>query len=472
MSLSKNGGTDANHGRALTDRDRKVVRHPHRKVALAEAARLLLFELVAQFAQLDEIRARPFGLVKKWREGHQTVDPDSFEPGRRGNNFPDLVGVGAEFGRFVSEVYLNQDGQRLPQLPGGTTEPSGQLDAVEGVYDIEQLRCPACFVRLEVAYKMPLEMMPAAQGINLRFCFLNPVLAEAALASGNGQLDCFGGERLADSDKCHAVLRTSCGSACAGYELSHFREVLSDIHHEFGVELEASLCYSPIGILDIFPRSSKGSGMFITFEGIEGSGKSLQIGRVKSYLESRGIECLVTREPGGTVFGQAVRRILLGTGGAPREPMSELLLYLADRCQHLHEIVKPALDRGITVLSDRYHDATRAYQGAARGIPIDQIDCLAQLLRIPEPDGTVLLDLDPQVGLARARQRNASDSAVGSEGRFEAEELAFHRAVREAYLDLARRSAQRIRIVPANGTPDEVFARIVPLLELWFAHAG
>ena len=212
--------------------------------------------------------------------------------------------------------------------------------------------------------------------------------------------------------------------------------------------------------------------MFITFEGIEGSGKSLQIGRAKAYLESRGIECLVTREPGGTSFGQAVRQILLGSGGAPREPMSELLLYLADRYQHLHEVVEPALHRGVTVLSDRYHDATLAYQGAARGIPIEQIDRLAHLLGIPEPGGTILLDLDPQVGLARARQRNATDSAAGSEGRFEAEEIAFHRAVREAYLNLARRSPRRIRIVPAEGTPDEVFVRIAPLLEQWVVYAG
>ncbi len=212
--------------------------------------------------------------------------------------------------------------------------------------------------------------------------------------------------------------------------------------------------------------------MFITFEGIEGSGKSLQISRAQDYLEARGIRCLVTREPGGTSFGCAVRQVLLETGGAPRAPMSELLLYLADRYQHLREVVEPALSRGITVLSDRYHDATLAYQGAARGIPIETIDRLACLLGITEPGGTVLLDLEPQLGLERARQRNASDSAAGAEGRFEAEEITFHRAVREAYLGLARRSPERIRIVPAQGTPDEVFARITPLLERWVLHAG
>jgi dTMP kinase len=210
--------------------------------------------------------------------------------------------------------------------------------------------------------------------------------------------------------------------------------------------------------------------MLITFEGIEGAGKSLQISRAADYLEDKGVRCLVTREPGGTPFGRAVRQVLLGTGGARREPMSELLLYLADRYQHLHEVVQPALARGLTVLSDRYHDATLAYQGIARGLSLEMIDRLAQLLRIPEPGGTVLLDLDPRIGLVRARTRNEQDGAASAEGRFEAEELDFHHAVREAYLHLARRSPGRIRIVPAEGSPDDVFLRIAPILDQWVLH--
>ncbi len=210
--------------------------------------------------------------------------------------------------------------------------------------------------------------------------------------------------------------------------------------------------------------------MFITFEGIEGSGKSLQIVRAEAYLVAKGKRCLVTREPGGTDFGRAVREVLLGTGGAPREPMSELLLYLADRYQHLREVVEPALRQGVTVLSDRYHDATLAYQGAARGIAFDDIEALAKLLGIPEPEGTILLDLDAETGLARARSRNAVDAAAGGEGRFEAEEISFHRAVREAYLALARRAPQRIKVVPALGSPDEVFGRITRVLDCWIGH--
>lgn len=207
--------------------------------------------------------------------------------------------------------------------------------------------------------------------------------------------------------------------------------------------------------------------MFITFEGIEGSGKTIQIQRVETFLIRRGIPCLVTREPGGTELGGALRNVLLQKGGPPREPLSELLIYLADRHQHLKEIILPALRRGVTVLSDRYHDATRAYQGAARGVPLGVIDTLARVLEIPEPDGTILLDLEPEVGLARARGRNESNPSAIDQGRFEAEDLAFHSAVREAYLDLARRWPRRIRVVQATGKADDVFAQIEPLLVEW-----
>lgn len=212
--------------------------------------------------------------------------------------------------------------------------------------------------------------------------------------------------------------------------------------------------------------------MFITFEGIEGSGKSIQIGRAEAYLVGRGVPCLLTREPGGTAFGAAVRQVLLSAGGPPREPVSELLLYLADRYQHLDELIRPALRRGVTVLSDRYHDATLAYQGAARRIPESTIRSLAKLLGILEPDKTILLDLAPEVGLARACLRNQASGSQEEEGRFEAEDLAFHRDVREAYLALARSAPGRICIVDASGTPDEVFARIEPLLASWFGFAG
>lgn len=207
--------------------------------------------------------------------------------------------------------------------------------------------------------------------------------------------------------------------------------------------------------------------MFITFEGIEGSGKSLQINRSRAHLRQKGLECLLTREPGGTDFGLALRKVLLDSDGCRREPWCELLLYLADRYQHLKEVIEPALKRGLVVLSDRYQDATRAYQGAARGIPQSEIEKLVQLLGIIEPDKTILLDLEPEEGLLRARSRNAADPSAAAEGRFEAEDIAFHKRVREAYLRLADQWPQRIYVIRASGPPDEVFSRISPLLDRW-----
>lgn len=191
------------------------------------------------------------------------------------------------------------------------------------------------------------------------------------------------------------------------------------------------------------------------------------MGRSVDYLRTRGIDCVATREPGGTEFGRALRKVLLGADGIQREPLCELLLYLADRHQHLKEVIEPALRRGQWVFSDRYQDATRAYQGTARGIPDSDVEELSRLLGILEPDKTVLLDLDPAEGLSRARRRNASNPSAAAEGRFEAEDISFHRRVREAYLALAARYPGRIHVVEASGTPDEVFSRIRRLLDAW-----
>ena len=212
--------------------------------------------------------------------------------------------------------------------------------------------------------------------------------------------------------------------------------------------------------------------MFITFEGIEGSGKTVQVGLAAQYLQRQGKACVITREPGGTEFGIALRHVLLLSHGAPREPLSELLLYLADRYQDLKEVIEPAERKGAIVISDRYHDATRAYQGAGRGISPVTIESLARVLGIPEPAGTIVLDLDPETGLRRARQRNAADASADAEGRFEAEDLSFHRKVREGYLELARQHPGRIRVVAADGSPGEVFARIAPILDEWTNPAG
>jgi dTMP kinase len=199
--------------------------------------------------------------------------------------------------------------------------------------------------------------------------------------------------------------------------------------------------------------------MFITLEGIEGSGKTTQISRLVEFLEDRGIECVTTRQPGGTLIGKNIRSILLDPANSALEPLAELLLYMADRAQHINELIRPALQNGKTVVCDRYFDATLVYQGFARGLSIELIGQLHQLLFDDlKPDVTLLLDLSPQVGLKRAWQQLNNGQRSGDESRFEAEAVAFHEKVRAGYLELARLEPDRFRIIDAAQTQDQVFA--------------
>jgi dTMP kinase len=201
--------------------------------------------------------------------------------------------------------------------------------------------------------------------------------------------------------------------------------------------------------------------MFITLEGIEGSGKTTQIGRLVKYLEARQIECVATRQPGGTPIGETIRSILLDPANSALKPMTELLLYMADRAQHIFELIKPCLEAGKTVVCDRYFDATLVYQGFARGLSIELIGELHKLLFDDlKPDVTLLLDLSPQLGLGRAWQQLATGQRSDDESRFEAEKVAFHEKVRAGYLELARLEPDRFRIIDAAQTQDEVFAAI------------
>jgi dTMP kinase len=201
--------------------------------------------------------------------------------------------------------------------------------------------------------------------------------------------------------------------------------------------------------------------MFITLEGIEGSGKTTQIGRLVKYLEARQIECVATRQPGGTPIGETIRSILLDPANSALKPMTELLLYMADRAQHIFELIKPCLEAGKTVVCDRYFDATLVYQGFARGLSIELIGELHKLLFDDlKPDVTLLLDLSPRLGLGRAWQQLATGQRSDDESRFEAEKVAFHEKVRAGYLELARLEPDRFRIIDADQTQDEVFAAI------------
>ena len=209
-------------------------------------------------------------------------------------------------------------------------------------------------------------------------------------------------------------------------------------------------------------------GRFITFEGIEGSGKTTHLERLCPYLAEREYRFVITREPGGTPFGREVRHILLDQDGAPRGPVPELLLYLADRVQDLHEVIRPALDQGVHVLCDRYHDATQAYQGFARGVSSGLIQRLARELDILTPDLTLIFEIDVAKGLERARNRNRKESRP-EQDRFEQEDLRFHERVAEGYAALAAREPSRFRSIDTSRPFDEAQAEVRRMVEGFLA---
>lgn len=197
--------------------------------------------------------------------------------------------------------------------------------------------------------------------------------------------------------------------------------------------------------------------MFITLEGIEGSGKTTQIRHIADFLQQRGLRYLLTREPGATRVGKGIRAILLDPQNKNLHPHTELLLYMSDRVQHVKEIISPSLMARKTVLCDRFYDATVVYQGVARGIDIQMIQTLHKmLLDGMQPDITFLLDLPPEEGLARAWKQIENGSRTDSETRFERETLRFHQRVRKGYLDLAHQEPDRFRIIDASQTEADV----------------
>ncbi|MDR0816196.1 MAG: dTMP kinase [Desulfovibrio sp.] len=206
--------------------------------------------------------------------------------------------------------------------------------------------------------------------------------------------------------------------------------------------------------------------MFISFEGIDGSGKSTVIRMVAEYLQHSGYNPLLTREPGGCTLGHSLRPILLNARTSGLSEQAELYLFLADRAQHVREVIRPALKAGQIVLCDRYTDSTLAYQGYGRGINPEH------LRRINEmatggllPDLTLLLDLPVHCGLTRAGQRNLEDGTVLSEGRFDAESQAFHERVRQGYLTLAAEESSRFTIIDTAQPPDDVVLQCLSAVE-------
>lgn len=204
------------------------------------------------------------------------------------------------------------------------------------------------------------------------------------------------------------------------------------------------------------------AGLFITFEGGEGSGKSTQIRRLAARLQAQGRDVLVTREPGGTPEAEAVRALLVSGDVARWTAKSEALLNYAAREQHLEQVIRPALAAGRTVLCDRFMDSTRAYQGYAGGCEMGFIDGLEKAIVGPtRPSLTLMFDLDPAIGLARAKTRG---DAV-AEDRYERKGLAFHQKLREGFLDILRREPKRCRFVDAGQDVDAVAADVWSVVE-------
>ncbi len=202
-------------------------------------------------------------------------------------------------------------------------------------------------------------------------------------------------------------------------------------------------------------------GRFISFEGGEGAGKTTQIERLAAFLREQGIDVVVTREPGGTEVGEVIRRVLLDKSLPAMEPDTELMLMYAARVEHVRKLIRPALDAGKWVLSDRFADASHVYQGAGRGLDPERIDALEQWsLQGFTPDRTIVFDLPVAQGMARVRSRGATD-------RFEEEQQSFFERVRQGYLDRAARYPERFVVIDAARGIDEVTAELIDVVTPW-----
>jgi dTMP kinase len=218
------------------------------------------------------------------------------------------------------------------------------------------------------------------------------------------------------------------------------------------------------------PQMSR-RGKFITFEGLDGTGKSTQQRKLAAALRAAGYKVVETREPGGTSTGEKIRKVLLDSGTAGLSPQAEMALMFASRAQHIAEVIKPALEQGTIVLCDRFTDSTEAYQGSGRRLGSAAVLELHRVLcGNLQPDLTILLDSNPALSVGRARQRNQRTSRKGSrrhadENRFEQETRAFFYRVREGYMAIARREPKRVVVIDARGTPAQTHRRIMELVD-------
>ncbi|HWO40764.1 MAG TPA: dTMP kinase [Candidatus Eisenbacteria bacterium] len=199
---------------------------------------------------------------------------------------------------------------------------------------------------------------------------------------------------------------------------------------------------------------------FITFEGGDGTGKSTQVKLLERYLTSLGVPCVATREPGGTGLGKLIRQALLEVGEKAVAPSTELFLYLADRAQHIEEVIAPALEQGKIVLCDRHTDSTLAYQGYGRGIDLRLLRRLNEMIdRGIKPDLTFLLDCPVATGLLRTARRRSQES-FSAEDRFEREKIEFHERVRRGFLEMARAEPERFYVICASRSVEAISEEI------------
>ena len=203
------------------------------------------------------------------------------------------------------------------------------------------------------------------------------------------------------------------------------------------------------------------AGHFITFEGGEGSGKSTQVKQLAATLSGRGFDVVVTREPGGTMAGEALRDLLVTGDTAQWSALAEALLNNAARDVHLRDVIRPALARGAVVICDRFMDSTRAYQGFAGGCPVEVIALLEKaVVAAEQPDLTLVFDLDPAIGLARAKSR-----AGAGDDRYERKGMDYHNRLREAFLQIAQAEPLRCRVIDAAETPENISIAVLTAVE-------
>ena len=209
-------------------------------------------------------------------------------------------------------------------------------------------------------------------------------------------------------------------------------------------------------------------GLFITLEGIDGTGKSTQLHLLVPHLKKRGLAVRVTREPGGTKVGERIRKILLDSTTTRLASLAELALMYAARAQHLQEVIRPALAKGEIVVSDRYNDASLAYQGYGRKLGAETVRAFDRIVCAgTQPDLTLVLDLAPRLALQRAQGRQSQQKS--KQERFELQGMSFHKRVRRGYLAIARKEPRRVKVVQADGPVAEVQAQIRKLVDAFLA---